>query len=155
MSLKFFLTATILFGLFSCKKEPELPSIDLPKQEEIKQIEKSYSGGMLGLSETITITKDSIIHSHFSAHNNEEKIFKGKNTDQDWKNLISSFKISDFKKIKSGESVQLVDGVDEKIDIETNLSSYSIVNGYDDTTHYHKIENLVKRLDKMMLETKP
>lgn len=68
--------------------------------------------------------------------------------------LINSFKWSDFKKIKSGESVQEVDGTDQKIHIKTNTTSDSIINGHEDKLNYSKISTFIKLLDKIIDENK-
>lgn len=123
-NFKIYLPLRLFFALLSCKEKSKLPSTNPPKQEKITIIEWSNYGGDLGFAQTLTITKDSITHSEFlAADNNNITVNKYKNTNENWEYLINSFKWSDFKKIKSGESVQEVDGTDQKIHIKTNTTS--------------------------------
>ncbi|EID73834.1 hypothetical protein W5A_09725 [Imtechella halotolerans K1] len=145
----------LFFALLSCKEKSKLPSTNPPKQEKITIIEWSNYGGDLGFAQTLTITKDSITHSEFlAADNNNITVNKYKNTNENWEYLINSFKWSDFKKIKSGESVQEVDGTDQKIHIKTNTTSDSIINGHEDKLNYSKISTFIKLLDKIIDENK-
>ena len=145
----------LFFALLNCKEKSKRHSASLPRQEEITIIRWSNYGGDLGSAQTLTITKDSITHSNFlAADNNRITVSKYKNTKENWENLINSFKLSDFRKIKDGESVQEVDGADQKIYIETNARSDSIINGYEDKLNYAKISTFVKLLDKILEDNK-
>lgn len=143
----------LFFVLLNCKEKSKSHSTNSLKQEEIITTEWSNYGGDLGFPQTVTVTKDSITHSNFlAADNNRTTVNKYKNTKENWENLINSFKLSDFRKIKNGESVQEVDGTNQKIRIETNSSSDSIINGYEDKLNYAKISTFVKLLDKIIEE---
>lgn len=152
---KFYLSLILLLGVWSCKENSVSNSNSLQKQEEIKIIEWSNYGGDQGIVEAVIITKDSVIHSHFvAAEHNSLSTNRYQNTKENWVKLVNSLRLSDFRKIKSGTTVQPTDATDQKIYIETKLSSDSIINGYQDSSNYPKIKSFVKILDQIILENK-
>ncbi len=125
------------------------------EKEQLTRVEWSTYGGQKGYVEKVTVTKDSILHSTFTTMNENETVEnKYKNTPQKWQKLVDAFQISDFKKVKDGESKLAFDGADEKIIVRTATKADSLVNGFEDKVYYPKIEKFTKILEEIRLVKK-
>ena len=143
------LTTAVLITFLSCHKTLKPKIIILPSTQEITKIELSHYGGQMGYRGTLTVTKDSVVETSFMG-TKSDKITKtgSKISSQEWQNLLNSFKLQDFKKIKSGTSYLPFDGVDTKIKISNSTGSDSIINGNEDKINFRKIEKLNNLLEK-------
>lgn len=122
-------------------------SPDKPKAaEKIVQISQDFSGQ--SGNARLTITPDSI---HYFSTQKDVGIAR-KNTPEDWQNLLKTFNIEDFKKVKQGREHIVYDGTDETLEITTNNGKYAVRNAYEDSRNFPKIEALAKELEK--IETK-
>ncbi|WP_143093381.1 hypothetical protein [Halpernia frigidisoli] len=119
-----------------------------PKKEEITAIELSRYGGQLGYFGTLKFTKDSIIQTVLVGTKSDKVTKTGKKISKgDWQNISNSFRLEDFKKVKSGSSNMAFDGTDTKIKITTANTSDSIINGDQDKENFKKIEKLNQTLE--------
>ena len=122
--MKFYIAILTLFSLIftiSCQ------SSKISGKEEIQSVKMSSYGGMMGMTGDFIIRKDSTIYEHKLLRSPEKAVKKTKATsEEDWNDLINEI---DLEASKSGESQLPVDGIDTKVTIETNLGSYSVVNG--------------------------
>ena len=125
------------------------------KNEKLTRVEWSTYGGQRGYVEKVIVTKDSILHSSFTTMNDQETVeHRYKNTPEQWQKLVDAFQFSDFKKVKDGESKLAFDGADEKIIVRTSKDADSLINGFDDTVNYPKIEKFAKIVEDIRLEKK-
>lgn len=117
-------TTLILSFMLSCQ------SSKISGKEEIQSVKMSSYGGMMGMTGDFIIRKDSTIYEHKLLRSPEKAVKKTKATsEEDWNDLINEIDLEAFKNAKNGESQLPIDGIDTKVTIETNLSSYSLVNG--------------------------
>lgn len=136
MKKNLLIAITLLLTIISCQKE-------VINKEKILKIETSATA-QSGQS-ILSITQDSI--RYFSTQ--MDVGIARKNTPEDWKNLLKTFELEDFKKLKQGREHLMYDGTDEMLGITTNKGEYSIRNPYEDSINFKKIEALVKELGKI------
>lgn len=148
----FILIFSLISMLISCGKNAKTVINHSSENDEFILIRLSIYGGDLGYYKSLTISRDSVIHSYFTAANNETVINRYKNEKENWRNLTESFKLSDFRKIKNGNSYQPADGTDQQIYIETKGRKDSIINGDADKENYDSIKKLVELLDKIGMQ---
>lgn len=115
---------------------------------------KSYSlssvGGMMGHSQSITITEDSVAVSLIIAANQFQKDTVYATPDNIWAELTTLTNLEDLKSVKNGASVQPVDGLDDILEVKTERETINIVNGRADNENYKKIEPLVNKLQSII-----
>ncbi|MEC5157205.1 hypothetical protein [Chryseobacterium sp. MP_3.2] len=125
------------------------------ENEKLTRVEWSTYGGQRGYVEKMVITKDSILHSSFTTMNDNETVEnKYKNSPEKWRKLVDAFQISDFKKVKDGESKLAFDGVDQKLIVRTATDADSLVNGFEDKVNFPKIEKFAKLVESIRAENK-
>jgi len=133
-------TTLILSLIFSCQ------SSKIAGKEEIQSVKMSSYGGMMGMTGDFIIRKDSIIYEHKLLASPEKTVKKSKATSaEDWNDLIRGIDLEAFKNAKSGESQLPIDGIDTKLTIETNLGSYSVVNGSEKT-----FQTMIERMKRFI-----
>jgi hypothetical protein len=124
-------------GVISCNDDGSL-------NEEIKEINFLREGGMLGLIDSIVITKDSIHYSHtiFDPQTRKmiEKKYEAETPAALWAEWLQVLNLNTFRKIKSGESIKPMDGSDETYSVVTDKRTLSFVNGYG--TAFEKLNKL-------------
>lgn len=149
--LKGLFSMFLLLTFSSCSKEEKTVSkADHKGPEIITYIGMSKVGGKLGSYNIIKITKDSIhIVRGNSNPKNHKEIHQSLQT-KDWQKLTSSFVIKDLNHIKSSESIQAIDGMDETFQIKTSKKGHFYVNTYNDTLHYPQFEKFKMNLNKII-----
>lgn len=108
------------------------------------------SGGKDGSYTNLEITKDSIKYSDGAEYPKHKNIYKGETENNLWENLIREFKISDFDKIKSTESVQNNDDYDTTIIVEIDGFKHQILNGVIDKKKNSKMFLFVENIEKLI-----
>ena len=128
--LKILFSIVLLLIFFSCseKKSPTNQS----GKEEIKFIRISQIGGQLGYYRNVKITPDSIHIETGQTINKKHKEWHSAITPKTWKSINSCFKIHTLDFIKSSNSIQAIDGIDESFQIKTNKKSHVYVNAHED-----------------------
>lgn len=149
--LKYLFSMFVLLAFFSCSKNEKpktIPSKNGP--EEITYIGMSNVGGQLGNYNIIKITEDSIHIEKGNSNPKNHKEIHRSILPKDWKMLTSSFIIKDLAHIKSSESKQPIDGIDETFQIKTSKKSHVYVNTYNDTIHYQQFKKFKINLNKVI-----
>jgi hypothetical protein len=108
------------------------------------------SGGKDGSYINLEITKDSIKYSDGAEYPKYQNNYKEKTASDLWENLTRDFKISDFDKIKSTESVQYRDDYDKTITIEIDGFKHQILNGIIDKKNDQEIFLFVENIEKLI-----
>lgn len=147
-TLKMLFSTFLLLIFFSCQKETQ-PKAD-NNRNEITFIGFSNVGGKLGSYKIIKLTKDSINLTQGATSSQIHKKWNSGIDQQTWKKLTSSIDIKTLNQIKSSESLQAQDGMDETFQIKTSKSSHVFVNSYNDTIHYHQLQRFKDQLEKIL-----
>ncbi|WP_407401171.1 hypothetical protein [Chryseobacterium sp.] len=141
----------LLLTFFSCSKEEKTTSkADQKGPETITFIGMSTVGGRLGNYNIIKITQDSIHVEKGNSNPKNHKELHQALQPKDWQKLTSSFLIEDLNHIKSSESIQAIDGMDETFQIKTSRKSHVYVNTYNDSIHYPQFEKFKMNLNKII-----
>lgn len=156
MALKnYFIIAVLALLLQNCQNSANSATTSAGEKDELMSVEWSTYGGQRGYVENLTVTKDSIKHKTYTTMNDRETVeHRYKNSPEQWQKLVGTFQISDFKKVKDGESKLLFDGTDQKITVRTTTEADSLVNGFEDAANYPKIEKFAKLLESIRPEKK-
>ncbi len=149
LSLKNLFPTFLLLIFFSCEQKKEIP-VKACVSNEIIFIGFSKVGGKGGNYKTVKITKDSIKLEQGSTATHKHQQWASNINNEDWKNLTSSFDTATLDKIKSSESIQAQDGMDETFQIKTSKKSHVYVNSYNDSIHYKQFEKFKSQLDKIL-----
>jgi hypothetical protein len=121
-----------------------------PITEKIGKITYDAGGGYPGGAEIITITKDSIFYTNYGIRHKQRKE-RIKNSVIIWNNIVNSFNLADFDKIRSCEGSRELDGIDYRISIETDTKKERLlIDGFKDKDNYVKISGLVVALHKQL-----
>lgn len=147
LSLKIFFSTVLLLTFFSCDKKQEKILVN---SNEITIIKLSNVGGQLGNYRNIKVTRDSINLEQGILSNNTHKTWSSTITPEIWKQLSSSIDVKTLDKVKSSDTKQAEDGIDETFQIKTGKKSYVFVNSYNDTIHYKQFEKFKSQLDKIL-----
>ncbi|WP_326980887.1 hypothetical protein VUJ46_11245 [Chryseobacterium sp. MYb264] len=150
LRLKIFFPTFLLLIFFSCEQKKEIPVKAAATSNEITFVGFSKVGGKGGNYRTIKITKDSIQLEQGSTVTKKHKQWASSVTPDHWKLLTSSFDLTTLDHIKSSESVQAQDGIDETFRIKTTKKSHVYVNSYHDSIHYKQFEKFKSQLDKIL-----
>ena len=136
-------------------KNREIDEISLfvyqPEEDKVTKIEYSIYGGEPYLHESVMVTKDSIRYFYNKNFNNIKKDMAIANKGSRWSEIIHSFMLKDFKKLKNGESNQIVDGTDEKFIITTKGKTYSVMNPKQDSLN-SQISGLRQLLQRYLFD---
>lgn len=146
---KIFFPTFLLLIFFSCEQK-KVPTQPETTSNEITFIGVSKVGGKGGNYRTIKITKDSIKLEQGSTATQKHKQWASAMHPENWKQLTSSFDLTTLDKIKSSESLQAQDGMDETFQIKTSKKSHVYVNSYNDSIHYKQFEKFKSQLDKIL-----
>jgi hypothetical protein len=138
-------TKSLLFALITAFCLLTCNSKWKQKNNQITKISIRDVGGEMGYSLATTITKDSIIHEFYLAAKDSSKIIKVKNDSVLWQNETKALRLKEISKIKSGKSMQPMDGLDEIITIESNQKPIVIMNANRANLEYIKIKNLIEK----------
>ncbi|WP_267401904.1 MULTISPECIES: hypothetical protein [unclassified Chryseobacterium] len=149
LSLKNLFPTFLLLIFFSCEQKKEI-SLKAETSNEITFMGFSKVGGKGGNYKTVKITKDSIKLEQGSTATQKHQKWASNINNEDWKNLTSSFDTATLDKIKSSESIQAQDGMDETFQIKTSKKSHVYVNSYNDSIHYKQFEKFKSQLDKIL-----
>ncbi|MCW3160027.1 hypothetical protein [Chryseobacterium oryctis] len=147
MGLKIFFSTVLLLIFFSCDKKSEKPATNY---NEITLIKLSNVGGKLGNYRNIKITKDSIKLEQGVVAKNIHKTWNSSISPEIWKQLSSTIDIKTLDKVKSSESKQAKNGIDETFQIKTTKKSHVFVNSYNDTIHYKQFRKFKSQLEKIL-----
>ncbi|KMQ61274.1 hypothetical protein ACM39_17815 [Chryseobacterium sp. FH2] len=145
--LKILFLTVLLPAFFSCDKKQEKPIVN---SNEITLIKLSNVGGQLGSYRNIKVSKDSISIEQGILSRNTHKKWSSAITHETWNQLSSSIDVKTLDKIKSSESKQAEDGIDETFQIKTPKQSHVFVNSYNDTIHYKQFEKFKSQLEKIL-----
>ncbi|WP_312077268.1 hypothetical protein [Chryseobacterium sp.] len=139
----------LLLLIFSCS---ESKKTDKKKSEEdkVEYVIFSIVGGHGGYYKTIKVTHDSLLLATGNASSNTHKSWKQIVPEQKSKEILGQLNIHQFMFIKSSESRQPVDGVDETFQIKTKDSSYVFVNAYNDKENYQQLKNFKTKLNTIL-----
>lgn len=117
-----------------------------PPQEEVTAVAYTMAGGRMGYFFNMIISKDQLItYTNLSAYQHKKGQIR-KIRPEEWKKILTSFKLEDFKKVKSGKSRAPIDGIDRLLIVYTPSKTYQLINGAEDKINYLKINNLVEYL---------
>ena len=151
----YLILAGLALMLQNCQNTANSATTTEKKNEKLTRVEWSTYGGQRGYVEKLIVTKDSIFHSTYTTMNDDETVeHQYKNSPEKWQKLVDAFQISDFKKVKEGESKLAFDGVDQKIIVRTATDADSLINGFEDKVHFPKIEKFTKIVEEIRLEKK-
>ena len=149
--LKGLFSMFLLLTFSSCSKEEKTVSkADHKGPEIITYIGMSKVGGKLGNYNIIKITKDSIHIVRGNSNPKNHKEIHQELQPEDWQKFTSSFLIKDLNHIKSSESIQAIDGMDETFQTKTSKKGHFYVNTYNDTLHYPQFEKFKMNLNKII-----
>jgi len=127
------------------------------KSQSINKITYNSVGGEMGGYVRVQMTKDSITGG-ITATSGKKITIREKTPKTLWDSLTRQITIKDFREIKSGKSVQYIDGIDISVKIETDKESYSLLNGDIDRIKNKKVfyfmEALEDKLRKISLTGK-
>lgn len=127
------------------------------KSQSINKITYNSVGGEMGGYILVRMTKDSITGG-ITTTSGKKIIIREKIQKTLWDSLTQQITIKDFQEIKSGKSVQYIDGIDISLKIETDEENYSLLNGDIDRiknkTVFYFMEVLEDKLRKISLKEK-
>ena len=146
--LKILFSMFLLLIFFSCSEKTADKNSD-SKTEEITSIGLSEIGGQLGYYRVIKVTKDSIHFETGTTSTNKHTEWRSALKPENWKNIVSSFKIKNLDVIESSPSIQAIDGIDESFQIKTNKKSHVYVNAQNDI-HYNQFARFKQELLKII-----
>lgn len=147
-TLKMLFSTFLLLIFFSCQKETQ-PKTD-NNRNEITFIGFSNVGGKLGHYKIIKVSKDSIKITQGISTKNIHKQWNSAISPDTWKKLTSTIDSKTLGKIKSSESIQPIDRVDESFQIKTSQKSYFYLNSYNDTLYYKQLQTFKDQLEKIL-----
>lgn len=130
----------LLLILFSCG-EKNTGNQKNSETEKITSIGFTNIGGQLGYYKIIKINKDSVFVETGETSTGKHSKWSASLKSQTWETIISGLKIKDLDSIKSSQSIQPIDGIDESFQIKTNKKSHVYVNAQNDP-HYDQFINL-------------
>lgn len=146
--LKIFFPVFLLL-IFSCS---EIKNKEKKKsgEDKIEYVIFSVVGGHGGYYKTIKVTQDSVFLVTGNTVSNVHKSWKKHLPELKRQEILGQLKIHQFMFIKSSESRQPVDGVDETFQIKTKDSSYVFVNAYNDEENYPQLKNFKTKLSTIL-----
>jgi len=139
----------LLLLIFSCS---ESKNTDRKNSEEdkVEYVIFSIVGGHAGYYKTIKVTQDSVVLATGNTASNTHKSWRKSLSELKRKEILGQLKIHQFMFIKSSESRQPVDGLDETFQIKTQDSSYVFVNAYNDKENYQQLKNFKTKLNTIL-----
>lgn len=125
MKLKIFLSLIFISLAFACNNSSE------DSEQPLAEISYHYYGGLMGYSEKLILTPDSI-HYHFEiAYKNLKEEKHSLISANLWADLQKKLDVATFTRVKSGESFLPLDGLDKVYRLRMkNGQEVSFVNGY-------------------------
>jgi hypothetical protein len=110
-------------------------------------------GGWNLLNENLKITANtthySITYRDFSTMEVKNYETSIKTSDEQWNDLIKTFDLETFTKIKDGSCRICLDGIDETFSVTQNGTTYSIYNGSADK-YYQQMQQFFDKIDKQI-----
>lgn len=146
--LKIVFSMFLLLIFFSCSEQGRKRDPD-SEAEVITFIGMSEIGGQMGYYRVIKITKDSIFFETGETVNKKHQEWRSAIKPDSWSKMISSFKIEKLDSIKSSQSIQAIDGIDESFQIKTNKKSHVYVNAQNDK-NYSQFAHFKQELFKII-----
>ncbi|WP_131725553.1 MULTISPECIES: hypothetical protein [unclassified Chryseobacterium] len=140
-----------LLLIFSCSKPSEKTGKS-KGEETFEYIILSEVGGMGGHYKNIKVTQDSVILTTGNTMTNRNQTWNKALSTKDKTELFGQLKINQLAFIKSSESLQAADGVDETFQVKTSRTSYVFVNAYNDGYNYRQLANFKAKLAKIIPE---
>lgn len=145
-----------LMFLFSCddkKVNPETKNVF--EKEKIVEILVESSGGDIGISDQMYITKDSTFLVYSIAIDSTQDFNRAFKTDEkDWDFLMKNIDLKNFESAKDQPSRITFDGVDEIITIKTNKRKFTKMNAEKNATFDSISWKRFKTLEKFYEENK-
>ncbi|RNA63317.1 hypothetical protein D1631_15990 [Chryseobacterium nematophagum] len=145
---KIFFAAFLLLIFFSCDQKKETTTNG--DNEKIISVSFSNVGGKAGSYSKIKVNQDSLYLEKGTVSSKEHIVWKYAITAKDWRQLTSHFDIKTFNTIKSSESIQALNGIDETFQIKTSKTSHVYVNAYNDTIHYKQLQKFKDQLSQII-----
>ncbi|CAA7194965.1 hypothetical protein [Chryseobacterium potabilaquae] len=145
---KTFFTAFLLLTFFSCTQKKKTTTNGA--EEKIISVSFSNVGGNAGSYRKVKVNQDSLYLEKGTVSSKEHTVWKSAITAEDWHQLTSHFDIKTFSTIKSSESIQALNGIDETFQIKTSKTSHVYVNAYTDTIHYKQLQKFKDQLSQII-----